>query len=163
MRWKAARARTRTLQVGRPLATRGFTLLELLVVLVIMAMAATLAIPRFSQVLPGLELKRTAGDLAASLRGARGEAIRRNSEMAVVFGADVGERDRENNRLAPVVPTGIAVTVQSYSEPEGPRPAGVIRFFPDGSATGGVVTLTQDDRRLSVAVDWLTGAVRVQD
>jgi hypothetical protein len=36
---------------------------------------------------------------------------------------------------------------------------GVIRFFGDGSSTGGSVTILQGERRSDVTVDWLTGRV----
>ena len=38
---------------------------------------------------------------------------------------------------------------------------GAIRFFPDGSSTGGRVTLMVGERSYAVDVDWLTGRVRV--
>jgi hypothetical protein len=40
---------------------------------------------------------------------------------------------------------------------------GQIRFFPDGSSTGGRIGLSRNDRRAAVAVDWLTGLVSVDD
>ena len=36
---------------------------------------------------------------------------------------------------------------------------GSIRFFGDGSSTGGSVTILQGERRSDVTVDWLTGRV----
>ena len=50
--------------------------------------------------------------------------------------------------------------VQRSEVEEGNR--GRIRFFPDGSSTGGRVTLTSDERLYHVDVDWLTGQVRVR-
>jgi len=45
-------------------------------------------------------------------------------------------------------------------EQESPR-IGRIRFYPDGSASGGGVLLSRDGERLAVLVDWLTGTVEV--
>ncbi len=39
--------------------------------------------------------------------------------------------------------------------------AGQIRFFPDGTSTGGRVTLSRDDRKFDITVDWLTGLVAI--
>ena len=36
-----------------------------------------------------------------------------------------------------------------------------IRFYPDGSSTGGRVTIGKDDRKFEIDVDWLTGRVRI--
>ena len=38
-----------------------------------------------------------------------------------------------------------------------------IRFFPDGSSTGGRITLESGRRQWHVNVSWLTGAVDVVD
>ena len=40
---------------------------------------------------------------------------------------------------------------------------GAIRFYPDGSSTGGRVTVAAGERRLLVDVDWLTGRVSIKE
>jgi general secretion pathway protein H len=40
---------------------------------------------------------------------------------------------------------------------------GDIRFHPDGSSTGGRISLADGERRVAVGVDWLTGRVSVAD
>jgi general secretion pathway protein H len=40
---------------------------------------------------------------------------------------------------------------------------GDIRFNPDGSSTGGRISLADGPRRIDVGVDWLTGRVSVAD
>ncbi|NBC88790.1 MAG: hypothetical protein GVX90_04750 [Alphaproteobacteria bacterium] len=37
------------------------------------------------------------------------------------------------------------------------------RFFPDGSATGGRITLSRDERQYRIDIDWLTGRVKILD
>jgi general secretion pathway protein H len=37
---------------------------------------------------------------------------------------------------------------------------GNIRFFPDGSSTGGRITISAGERREDVDVDWLSGRVK---
>ena len=46
------------------------------------------------------------------------------------------------------------------SERLGPN-SGAIRFFPDGSSTGGRLTLSTERLGMAVDVDWLTGKVRI--
>jgi general secretion pathway protein H len=41
--------------------------------------------------------------------------------------------------------------------------AGRIRFFPDGSATGGQVTLRGGAVQRKVDVNWLTGEVKIRE
>ena len=40
---------------------------------------------------------------------------------------------------------------------------GAIRFYPDGSSTGGRVTLASGERKFLVDVDWLTGRVTIKE
>jgi general secretion pathway protein H len=40
---------------------------------------------------------------------------------------------------------------------------GAIRFYPDGSSTGGRVMLAREDRKFLVEVDWMTGQVKILD
>lgn len=56
-----------------------------------------------------------------------------------------------------------AATIHVTSAAEDATPAGVarIRYFPDGSSSGGNIELTGARRTVRVDVDWLTGAVVV--
>jgi general secretion pathway protein H len=38
---------------------------------------------------------------------------------------------------------------------------GDIRFNPDGSSSGGRITIAEGGRRIAIGVDWLTGRVQV--
>lgn len=38
-----------------------------------------------------------------------------------------------------------------------------IRFYPDGSSTGGRVTLAMGERKYLIDVDWLTGQTEILD
>ena len=40
---------------------------------------------------------------------------------------------------------------------------GSIRFYPDGSSTGGRITVSSGERKYLVDVDWLTGRVSIED
>ena len=40
---------------------------------------------------------------------------------------------------------------------------GGIRFFPDGSSTGGYIALADDKTEYRVKVDWLTGHISIAD
>lgn len=141
------------------MAARGFTLVELLVVLGIAALLVALAAPMISRGLPGAELKAAASDVAGGLRRVHGQAIAKNREA--VFRIDVASRravvGEESKPLA--LPPELRLTVVVGDTEVVGADVGGIRFFPDGSSTGGRVTLALDDRAYDVRVDWLTGRV----
>jgi general secretion pathway protein H len=140
----------------------GFTLIELLVSLAILGLALTLIAgykPPWSR---GLGLQATAGELAAGLRLARSEAILSN--RPVLFDLDlIGHRYRIGTGTPRLLPADLSLELLTISgEALNGREAD-IRFNPDGSSTGGRISLAYGRRRIGVGVDWLTGRVSVAD
>lgn len=71
---------------GAPLRSlAGFTLLELMITLSVLAVLASLGVPAMQEMLERNRLKGAAQALAEDLQWARGEAIRRNRDLHLVF------------------------------------------------------------------------------
>ena len=140
----------------------GFTLIELLVTLAVLGLALTLIAgykPPWSR---GLGLRATAAELAAGLRLARSEAIVTNRPVA--FDIDlVGHRYRVGTRTPRHLPADLSLELLTISGEALNGREGDIRFNPDGSSTGGRISLADGRRRIGVGVDWLTGRVSVAD
>ena len=67
---------------------RGFTILELMVVSVIIALIFAIAVPSFRDLALGSHLSSTAHNLLASVQFARSEAIKRNATVSVCASSD---------------------------------------------------------------------------
>ncbi|HYC34794.1 MAG TPA: GspH/FimT family pseudopilin [Usitatibacter sp.] len=141
----------------------GFTLLEIMVVLVIGAAmyALVLGVPfRGASI---ADLKASARQLASGLRQAQTLAMvtRRDALLTV----DVQERqyflagDTEPKSL----PRDIEVKLFTAQSEIVNDNRGAIRFYPDGSSTGGRITVKSGERQYLVDVDWLTGRVSIND
>ncbi|MBN2032300.1 MAG: GspH/FimT family pseudopilin [Deltaproteobacteria bacterium] len=70
---------------GSPVS--GFTMIEVLVVIIILAILSSLAIPGFSSWLPNYRLKGAVRDLYSNLQLAKSGAIKERGEWAIVFDA----------------------------------------------------------------------------
>ena len=140
----------------------GFTLIELLVALAVLGLALSLIAgfkPPWSR---GLGLRATASELAAGLRLARSEAILSN--RPVVLDLDLaGHRYRVGTGTPRLLPPDLSLELLTISGEALSAREGAIRFNPDGSSTGGRISLADGRRRIGVGVDWLTGRVRVAD
>jgi len=139
--------------------SRGFTLLELIVVLAIAALVIGAVLPVGGR-RGGRELERAARDVAASLRIVRERAILANATTTLTVDLEHGFYQGEGGRAA-AFPRGAEVRLATTADEEERPRIGRIRFYPDGSASGGGVLLTRDGERLAVLVDWLTGGVSV--
>ncbi len=141
---------------------RGFTLLELLVVLAVIGLVMVAVPMMIAGGRPGPETRAAAIEIASALRQARGESIARF--RPVVFLIDVDERRYRigENGAAKELPEKMTLSLYTARSELADETAGGIRFFPDGSATGGRVTVAHGNFRYTVAVDWLTGVVTME-
>ena len=145
---------------GRQAGQAGFTLIEMLAVLVVLGVAAALLAVRGPQRSPGLDLRTASEEVAGSLRLARTRAIAGNRVVGVTF--DAATRSvRLDGTAARTLPPGIGIAVTATLRETAGEHLAAIRFAPDGSSTGGQVELQGRGRRVEVGVNWLTGRVVV--
>ena len=158
-------ARRRDAAHARPRQrSAGVTLLELLIVLSIMAIAAAFVYPMFGGTGASTgELKSAARQVAAGLRAARSEALATRQETRFVL--DLEQRSFRIDRDAYVhtLPKLIEVKLFTAQSDLVNDRVGAIRFYADGGSNGGRVTLASGARKYDIDVDWLTGRVAIQD
>jgi general secretion pathway protein H len=134
---------------------RGFTLVEMLVVLVILALVMAVVPPLLAGGQAKLELAATAREIAAGLRETRSLAIREGHSEAFLVDGGAG-LFRPGAGPMRRLPPGLLLSLTGAGDG---RIRNAIRFFADGSSTGGHLLLQCGERRSDVTVDWLTGRV----
>jgi general secretion pathway protein H len=123
----------------------GFTLIEMIVVIVIMAFIGGLVLVRHPWHSAGLDTEATARALTSALRLARSRAIVQERDVSVVTTENAFAVDGGAPR---VLPAGEALS------------AAQVVFTPDGGSSGATIVLAAPGRRVVVSVNWLTGRVR---
>jgi general secretion pathway protein H len=137
----------------------GFTLLELLAVLVILTLAAAMFSFRGQQGYSVTKFRALMTDTASALRETRSRAI--STAADAVFVVDLAKRQIGTGRGAgPLeVPKDVTITADvAQSETDKAGRAG-IRFYRDGSSSGGSLKFDWNGRSAAIDVNWLTGNV----
>jgi general secretion pathway protein H len=151
------------LRAGRGGARRssGFSLLEILMVMAIIAIASLLAVAVLTGGIDGLRLRSSAKEIAANLRFTRAQALSTGRPQKFVIDPrahtwrTVRDRHGEIPRSLDIVFTGTRGLQARAGE-------GAILFFPDGASTGGRVQLQAGAAAMNVDVAWLTGEVTLK-
>jgi general secretion pathway protein H len=137
----------------------GFTLLEMIAAVCLIALAFTLVMPRLGATRQAMKLRATAVELSSNLKITRASALRNNSDAVLVI-------DTANRKYATAgvvksqqIPRDVALTFEAKAGEATGAAKGGIRFRPDGTASGGHIKLKSGTDAAVVSVDWLTGAV----
>ena len=140
---------------------RGFSLLELIVVIVLIAATTALAAGVMTRGLAGQQLRNSSRELAAQLRYARAQAIVTGQPALFTINARTREW-RGPNRRHGQVPREIKIVASGARVEQSQSDQAVIRFFPEGAATGGRILLSRERAGWQIDVEWLTGEVTVK-
>jgi general secretion pathway protein H len=135
----------------------------MLVVMVIMVLAYTMTAPMISAGVSGAELKAAARQIATGLRKARSEAVTRKDEVALTVDVERRQFELSGDKRIYRLPEKIDVSLFTAQSELMNDKTGAIRFYPDGSSTGGRVTISRGERKYLVDVDWMTGRVKILD
>lgn len=144
--------------------TKGFSLVELLVVMAMVAIVATLAGPAFNQFLEAGRLTSTANSFVEALAVARSEAVRRQANVKVVAALDGGNNPNWTEGWNVVLSADDTV-IKTFDSPgagltfSGLPAAQEIEYLPNGNRTAGAAALvwnvcgkSERGRKMSVSV-----------
>jgi general secretion pathway protein H len=156
--------------------TRGFTLIELTVILILIAIIMLLTVPRFQMAIVTDELKATTRKMVGTIKSLREEAIREQQVYFLHFDLEsnrfwidsTGMTEEERARAAEkasTLPGGVRV-LDIWSSTKGKKMAGqtAIRFNEKGYVQPSAIHLVAEDgREFTLVLSPFLGRVKVYD
>lgn len=153
----------------------GFTVVELLIVVVIIAIAAMLAVPMITSA-AGIQVRSAANMVAADLEYAKSMAISRGQDFSVVFD-EAGDSYRIKNQDVDPIPhpvkKGFDYLIDFRRDSRLDKvdiadvdfnSTGQVKFDCLGSPdSGGIITLQAGGTIMRISVEPVTGFISIQD
>ncbi|WP_106477836.1 GspH/FimT family pseudopilin [Phytohalomonas tamaricis] len=139
----------------------GFTLLEMIVVIVLIAIGLSLVSFGITRGLESVRTREAGRDLTLALRATRTQAITSGQATLLDFNL-VHQSYRRPGQTPTSLPQGMHMQLTTAAALRVNQQAAVA-FFPDGSSTGGSILLTKAGRTWRIDIAWLTGTVRWQE
>lgn len=144
----------------------GFTFLELMIVISIIAVAATLVAPAIESGIRAREVRSSVRGVAATLRTMQSDAVISGHVQHLIIDPRANELRVEERADSYTLGSGTQMTTVHGGEMD---PSGVVRvnFYPNGSTSG--VQVVVDDRDAPndlgfvISLDPLIGLVTIQD
>lgn len=143
---------------GCALRSQGFSLVELLVVVTIMVMLASIFPLALEHMVPARKLAAVTQKLVGTLRDLQSMALATGRSVSLIV-ANERYATRDGNGVEKTVDLPANMTLQLRDDVSG-RALPDLTFFPDGSSTGGRFEMRYEDKVRSVVVTCLMGRVR---
>jgi general secretion pathway protein H len=141
--------------------SEGFTLLEIVCVLAIVALLAAVVLPAIPLKTSRPKLEALAVATAALLKADRNAAMRRGVPVATELSlATRTIRSRANGQQVRV-PSDVGFDAVLATLCAGRAAGPTIDFFPSGMSCGGTIIMNALGTRLEIRVSWLTGSVEI--
>ncbi len=122
-------------RVPTPWRARGFTLIEVMTVVAVLAVFAAIALPSFGRYVADAELQSASGELQSFLSAARADALTRRISTKVAPSGMATWNLTESGTVTRTYSLPASVSAVSSV-------ASGIEFLPDGTATAATLTLT---------------------
>ena len=135
----------------------------MMVVLVIAAIAYAVLLSAPLGKASAADLKAAARTLASGLRQAQTTAMATRKDAVLTIDVESREYVTTLDTTPRKLPENLDLKLYAAQSEVSSERRGSIRFYPDGSSTGGRITVASGERKYLVDVDWLTGRVSINE
>jgi general secretion pathway protein H len=144
-------------------SNQGFTLIEIIIVLIITVLGFSVIANNINSGNYGTKLQLITYEIASALRYAQSQALITQKSTSVDI--DLSENSyavssqNKQHKFNKEIAVTLEIAEQEYTVDQIAR----IRFFPDGSSTGGRIKLEWGSFYKQIDVNWITGKVTINE
>ena len=138
---------------------KGFTLLEILIVIAISSTLLMLVVPNLYRSIAATDLPNATRELATALRKSQSQSISTFQQTSLILNVEERRYRLSFKDGQFQLPKELDLTLLTGAKLlQGvPGEEGAIFFYPDGSSSGGRITLQRGKRKQQIDINWLTG------
>ncbi|HEY0568880.1 MAG TPA: prepilin-type N-terminal cleavage/methylation domain-containing protein [Xanthobacteraceae bacterium] len=139
----------------------GFTLVEIVCVVAMLAILAAIVLPAIPVSTTRIKLQSYATETAALLKADRNAAVRRRGEVATTVDPAARIVRSGSSSRSITIPGDVSFDAKLATRCNDRLAGPTIRFFASGMSCGGAITLARPGVGLEIRVNWLTGGVEI--
>jgi general secretion pathway protein H len=141
---------------------KGFTLLEIIIVLFLITLVAGLSSVLFTNALPSEQFKSTARQIAASMKQTRAAALSSGESRAFIINLNekTYQIEGKNPKTIPY-----AIDIQFTDSFRGAIKQGTaeIVFYPSGGIESGSILLSYGNKQITIQPDPVVGSIQIKN
>lgn len=167
---------------------RGFSLIEMIVVLLLIGLSILIVTPSLTRLSQAIELKSAVRKISATLRYYRSEAVNKKQVYQIFFNSELGEvsvqlpeeigegkgedKGKDEKKETKILKKTYALPGRVHfreikAEPSlNPDPLKLpsIEFYPNGGSNGGFILIGDPERKgYKIRVHFITGMVEIEE
>jgi general secretion pathway protein H len=139
----------------------GFTLLEMVCAVALLALLASILLPRVPRATSQPRLQGYAVEVASLLKADRSAALVRRSAVSAVIDAPRRRISAGSSGHVVLVPDDVGFEAILPETCNGRRARSTVSFFANGMSCGGAIRLTRLGTGFEIRVNWLTGGIDI--
>lgn len=134
----------------------------MIAVITLIAIIMTVVSMSFSKSLDSAKIRAASRDLVAALRYTRGQAIVKGTQQVLQIDLEHNTYQAPGKGVVEL-PKKMVLQLTTAAEEQSGDHVGGIRFFGDGSSTGGHISVLMGEREWRINVGWLTGEIALEE
>lgn len=140
---------------------RGFSLIELMVVMAIVAFAVAIVVPNLGHAIGSQQYKNSMREMLLLMRSVREQAQQDSRTTELWLNVEEKTFGKSTDKKSFHLPANTKIAFETFEQGLKTDSTGVVRFYPDGTSSGGEITTDYDGLAMTLRVSWITGRIQL--